>query len=166
MKSDKIKDFAKDLYLQYNEDGSKTYSNSEIAILVAKKMRKKCGESTIRLWAKKGDWNKLNEQIKQQSILKSKDEKFTTEEKIIESKSNDLAQTYKHSKQLEKMAFDVAFKAYQKGEITFKDAMMALKYATDTQFRINEIPDPERKLSLNISKEEVKKINDILENEF
>jgi len=167
----KIIDFAKELYLQYDADGNKKYSNQETANLVAKNMRIKCGESTIRLWAKKFDWNKLIEKIKQQSIVKAKDEKFTTEEKIIESKSDDLGETYKHATQLENIGFDTAFKIYKgknESEITFKDALQALKHATDIKFRINDIPDTDKgnDLKVLVSLDEAKEINKSLNDTF
>ena len=144
MKSDKIKDFAKDLYLQYDEDGTKSFSLREISTEILQKFNKKIHFSTIKNWRIKGEWDKLNEKIKQQSIEKAKDEKFTTEEQITESKSDDLAKTYKHASTLENIGFDTIFKTHSgtKTNLTVKDALTALKYATEIKMRINDIKDP------------------------
>jgi len=140
----KIIDFAKELYLQYDNEGNKVFSLRDIATKIIQKFDKKLTAQTVKNWADKKDWNKINAKIKQQSIIKAKDAKFTADEIVIEKESDKLAKTYKYAEQLENIGFDIATKSYSGQEhalISFDQSLRAIKLGTDIKMRIMEIPD-------------------------
>jgi len=174
MKTDKQKiiDYAKDLYLQYDSEGRKVFSLRDIVEKLLQEGYKKVTHQTIKRWSEKYDWNKLNEKVKQHSISKAEKEKLTTEEQIIEKESDKLAETYKNAESLEKVGFAVVFDAYKGKEnklISTKDALTAIKLGTDIKLRILSIPESEtiQNVKINmaeITDEELQVINDKLEN--
>lgn len=140
----KIINYAKSLYTQYNSEGKKLYSLRNISAKIQLKFSKKYHNTTILEWSKKYDWNKLNEKIKQQSIEKATEEKFTTEEKLIESESDKLAKDYKNAENLANVGYSVVIEAYKGKEcslISVRDALTAIKTGTDIKFRIMQIPE-------------------------
>lgn len=152
-KKDKITEYAKELYCQYNDDGTKAFSLRDIASEIERKFNKKLTYVTVKNWADKGDWNKTNEQIKQQSIEKAQDDKLSTEEQLIESRSDKLAKSYQNAEKLENVGYDVFFKAFDGKEhtlITIKDAISAIKLGTDIRFRIEDVPEAKQSISINL----------------
>ena len=145
---DKIKEFAKDLYTQYDNEGKKKYSFRDISTEIQQRFNKKIHYSTIQKWSKdpEQNWDGLNQKIKQHAIQKANDERFTAEEKIIDARSEDLAEVYKYAKLMNQIGTDVMSKTY-KGEphkhITFKEAIAAARTGANIIFRLNDIPDPE-----------------------
>lgn len=137
----KIVEYAKKLYLKYNDSGERLYSLHEIATKVQQKYNTKTNKTTIRNWSENYDWNKINEKIKIHSIAKAKDSKITSEERIIEAKSDDLAEIYKQSLNVFR-ASAVAFKkSFDANKLSAKDALQGLKMASEILLRINEIPE-------------------------
>ena len=140
----KIIDYAETLYCQYDDKGCKVYSLRDIEKKILLKHNKNTTHTTVREWAIKYDWDKTNAKIKQQSIAKAQDDNFTSKEQIIERESDKLANTYKNAEQLERVGFEILFKAY-KGEehplIPFDSALRALKLGSDIKFRVLEVPD-------------------------
>lgn len=145
-------EYAKWLYIMYNSEGKKLHSLRDIAEKIKQKFNKSVNYSTVLNWAKKYDWNKLNEKIKQQSIEKATEEKFTKEEQLIDAESDKLAKDYKNAENLANIGFSVALNAYKKKEahsqIDFRDAMAAIRLGTDIKFRIQDMPEskPESKI--------------------
>lgn len=150
MKKDKqqIIDFAKLLYLEYDNNGKRVYSLRDIVKEIKQKFSKDITNPTVLNWARKFGWNILNEKIKQQSIEKASIEKQTIEEQIIDAESDKLAKDYKNAENLANAAYNVIMTAYQAKSLTAKDAMAMFKYAMDIKFRINDMPEskPESKI--------------------
>ena len=149
---DKIIEYAKELYSQYDSEGKKVHSLRDIAKIMYQKHNKNVTYVTIRRWSKKYDWDKLNEKIKQQSIEKAKDEKFTSEEKIIEAESDKLAKDYKNAENLANVGFSIIAKAYKEEKehpvISVKDALTAIKLGTDIKFRISGINEEQENITI------------------
>ena len=142
----KIIDYAKELYTSYDADGSKLYSLREISTKIKQKFNKEYNYSTVGNWAKKFAWNKLNEKIKQQSISKAQNVKFTAEEQIIEKESDLLAEIYKYAEQGTKLGYREIFAILDKNQtpvtdVNIRDLISLIKLNTDIIFRINDIPE-------------------------
>ena len=141
----KIIDFAKDLYLQYDANGNKVYSLRDNSTKIQQKFNKKINYSTIKNWAEKYKWNATLEKTKQYGIEKATQENLTKEEQLIESKSNELAKNFKNAKTLSDIGYTIIFDAYKSKKehplISIKDALTAIKMGTDIQFRLMEIPE-------------------------
>jgi hypothetical protein len=144
------KERALQLYLERNEDATKKNSSDDIIVVLLNEGYKKVTRQTIWRWSKtpdkltKNTWDDLVSKIKQQSIVKANNDRFTSEEKIVDSKSDDLAETYIKAKQCSDVGFNIIFKAY-KGEehslISLRDAITLAKVGTDITFRVNEGPE-------------------------
>jgi len=163
----KIIDYAKSLYTQYNSEGKKLYSLRDIEQKITQKFHKTFTYRTVKNWAEKYDWNKLNEKIKQQSIEKAEEKKFTKEEQLIEKESDKLAKDYKNAETLANIGYKIVIEAYDGKEhslISVRDAMTAIKIGTDIKFRIMEIPEKSEDLKgIILSKKQIKNINDALD---
>lgn len=139
-----IIDFAQKLFLEYDSNGKKVNSSRAISAAIQQKFRKKVHDTTVLNWAKKFDWTGLNERIKQQSIEKATEEKFTKEEQLIEAESDKLAEDYKNAENLAKIGFAIAANAYKEQKhslIDFKEALAAIRLGTDIKFRIADMPE-------------------------
>lgn len=140
-----IKDFAKELYCKYDAEGRKVYSLRDIENEILHKFDKKFTFQTVKNWAKKHDWDKTNEKIKQQSIIKAQDDKFSTDEKIIEAESDSLAKDYHNANELSNAGFKIFLDAAKFDKehkvINIKDALTAIKLGTDIKFRIAGLPE-------------------------
>ena len=144
-------EYAKGLYLKYDSEGKKLHSLRKIAEMIQQKLNKSVNYSTVLNWSKKYEWNKLNEKIKQQSIEKATEEKFTKEEQLIDAESDKLAKDYKNAENLANIGFSIALNAYKDKThslIDFRDAMAAIRLGTDIKFRIQDMPEskPESKI--------------------
>lgn len=163
----KIIDYAKLLYMQYDSKGKKSYSLRDIEQKISQNFHKTFTYRTVKNWSEKYDWNKLNEKIKQQSIEKATEEKFTKEEQLIEKESDKLAKDYKNAEKLADIGYDVVIEAYDGKEcslISVRDAMTAIKTGTDIKFRIMEIPEKTENLKgIVLSKKQIKNINNALD---
>ena len=141
-----IQNYAEELYSEYDSEGKKIHSLREIIELIKQKFNKNYTHCTIRNWAAKFGWDESNAAIKQLSISKAVDEKFTTQEKIIETKSDEMAKDYKNAQQLANVGYKIVLDAYQGKEheiIKVRDAISAIKLGTDIKFRILDIPNPD-----------------------
>ena len=142
----KIIDYAKELYTSYNADGTKIYSLNNISAQIQQKFSKKIHSTTVLNWAKKYDWNKINEKIKQQSIQKAKEDKFSVDEKIVEKESDLLAEIYKYAEQGMKIGYREIFEIFKENgnpvsDTQIRDLMTLVKMNTEFIFRINDIPE-------------------------
>ena len=160
MKTEKQKkiDFAKALYLDYDSEGKKKHSLRDIEKQIRQKFDKPIHHQTIKNWAEKYKWNDLNAEIKQQSIQKAQDDKFTTEERLIEAKSDTTAKDYKNADNLANIGYNTVIAHFKndpegkKPNVMFRDAIAAIRLGTDIKFRISEIPDSEKKKTIQIIK--------------
>jgi len=162
----KIIDYAKSLYTQYDSEGKKPYSLRNIELKISQKFHKKFTYRTVKNWAEKYNWDKLNEKIKQQSIEKATEEKFTKEEQLIEKESDKLAKDYKNAETLANIGYKIVIEAYSGSEcalISVRDALSAIKTGTDIKFRIMEVPEKSGDLKgIILSKKQIKNINNAL----
>jgi len=151
---EKYLEFGKDLYTQYDTEGNKLYSLQEIADRLCEKFNKRFTRQTIFNWSKSNDWDGLNQKIKQHAISKANEaDKFSPDEKVIDARSDDLADVYKYGKLMASIGTDVLQKAYKAGkgdksvkknsEITVKEAIAAMRTGSNIVFRLNDVPDPE-----------------------
>jgi len=139
-----IIDFAQELYLKYDSEGKKVYSLRAIVGEIEQRFSKKLANPTILNWAKKYDWIGLNERIKQQSIEKATEEKFSKEEQLVEAESDKLAVDYKNAENLANVGFTIVMNAYKEEKhelIDFRDAISAIRLGTDIKFRIANMPE-------------------------
>lgn len=152
------------MYCEYDAECKKRFSLREISTAIAQKFNKKVNYSTVGNWAKKYDWDKVNEKIKQQSILKANNEKFSTQEKLIEAESDKLAIDYKNAETLANNGFAIMAEAYTNKKehpiISVKDALTAIRIGTDIKFRISGLPQSNetetKPFTLKINDKEIK----------
>lgn len=150
-----ILEFAKDLYTQYDGEGKKKYSFRAISAEIQQEFNKKVHYSTVAKWAKdpENNWDGINQKIKQHAIDKANGEgNFSPEEKVIDARSDDLADVYKYGKLMSQIGTDVLQRAYKsdvKGApkahsaISVKEAIAAMRTGSNIVFRLNDVPDPE-----------------------
>lgn len=134
MNKQKIKDFAKDLYLELDITGERKYSLREIAQKVEQKFNKHISFNSVRNWAEKDNWEKLLTEIKGLSVQKAKNEQFTKDEQIKEAKSNENAEIFKAWKYV----FGTQLKEYQErvkggrlSDIRSEELLSGMKKAFD-----------------------------------
>ncbi len=153
MKKEIIREFAKDLYTQFDNDGNKLYSLRDISAKIKDEFNRSVTHVTVGRWAKDDDWDEVNQKIKQHAIDKANQTgSFSPEEKIIDARSDDLAEVYKYGKLMAQIGTDVLQTAYKVGkgqggqkntEISVKEAISAMRTGANIVFRLNDIPDPE-----------------------
>jgi hypothetical protein len=97
---EKIIEFAKIQYLEVNADGFRINTWNDISKSIQKKFKQKINYSTIAKWSKKYDWESLFEKLKMAGIEKGKEQLQEKENKIIDEKSQTIADIYKSNKQL------------------------------------------------------------------
>lgn len=147
MKKNIIREFAKDLYTQFNDKGEKLFSLRDISAKIKDEFNRSVTHVTVGRWAKDDDWDGINQKIKQHAIDKANQTgNFSPEEKIIDARSEDLAEVYRYGKLMNQIGTDVMNRTY-KGEphkhITFKEAIIAARTGANIVFRLNDVPDPE-----------------------
>lgn len=106
MKSTKenIVEFAKNLYLEVDEEGKKKNTLRLISTEIKQKFHKSVDFSTIALWSKKYDWEGIFEKIKMSGIEKAKADNQQKENQLIDEKSQTIADIYKSNKQINSLA--------------------------------------------------------------
>jgi hypothetical protein len=99
MKSTKTEliDFAKDLYLQVDENGKRIQTWVSISNVIQETFKKKIHYSTIAKWAVKYGWEKTFNQIKMVGIEKAKLSSQEKENKIVDAKSDIIARIYSYN---------------------------------------------------------------------
>jgi hypothetical protein len=100
-KKQKALDYARNLYVQVNENGLKKYTLQEISKKLHRDIKFEADYSTISKWAKRYLWEDTFIKLKQAGIEKAKGD---IDNKIIDEKANTIADIYKSNKQLEKIA--------------------------------------------------------------
>lgn len=94
-KKNRMKDYAKELYLMVAEDGSHFYSLQDIADRVTQELNESVTKTAIFHWAEKGNWQILYTKIKQYGIEKAEAERLGKEEQIKEKESDKVADIFK-----------------------------------------------------------------------
>jgi hypothetical protein len=94
-KKSKAIEAARILYCEVNEAGQKKYTLQEIAKIVGTKCKYATTLSTISRWAIKFDWEDTFIKLKQAGIEKAKGD---IDNKIIDEKSDIIAEIYKNNK--------------------------------------------------------------------
>lgn len=100
----KIKDYAKNLYLTVNEEGNKLHTYDAIAKLVQKKYKIAINLVTIQRWCKKEDWDGTFIKLKQAGLEKGKEQLQEKENKLIDEKSQTIADIYKSNKTIQRLS--------------------------------------------------------------
>jgi hypothetical protein len=103
-KKEKIRNFAKDLYLKVDENGSKLHTWDYISKEILKKFKLEIHFTTIQKWSKKEDWSGTFEKIKMAGIEKGKEQLQEKENKLIDEKSQIIADIYKSNKTIQKLS--------------------------------------------------------------
>ena len=150
--------YAEELYCSYNADGTRSFTLREISKALEKKFKKSTHYSTVKSWADKFEWDKLNARIKQQSIEKAKklpEQKFTVSEQLVEVESDKLAKDYKNAENMANIGYNVINKTYagtKNPHINIKDAISLVKLGSEIKFRIQGLPEPdEKQINVNIN---------------
>jgi len=102
-KKEKIKDFAKDLFLQVDAEGNKIHTWDTISKAIQKRFKEDIHYSTIAKWGAKYDWNNTFEKIKMAGIERGKEQLQEKENKVINEKANAIADIYKSNKNIQKL---------------------------------------------------------------
>lgn len=102
-KKQKIKDYAKDLFLQVDENGSKVHTWDTISKAVLKRFKLEIHFTTIQKWSKKEDWAATYEKIKMAGIELGKEQLQEKESKLIDEKAQTIADIYKSNKTIQKL---------------------------------------------------------------
>jgi len=146
----KIREYAKDLFLQVDENGSKKYSLREICTKIAQKHKKDIAPNTIRNWSEAEHWISIYEKSKQAGIEQSKIEADKKENALIDAKANDIAEIYKRKKEQAELAAK-HIKAKLTGQklngeeldlsgVPFRDLLTLQKDAEQTILNLNDKP--------------------------
>jgi hypothetical protein len=98
---EKIKEFARDLFLQVNEVGSKKYTLHDIAKQLQQKRKYSINVSNLSRWSKKYDWEGLFIKLKQAGIEQAKSD---IENKVIDEKAQTIADIYKSNKSIQNLS--------------------------------------------------------------
>lgn len=75
--SREVRNYARDLYLQVDTDGSVKYNTRQIAEAIKEKFGRACKQltkETVRLWVKKEGWDNLLKKIYSEALEKAKEE--------------------------------------------------------------------------------------------
>lgn len=99
-----IIEYAKNLYLTYDDKGNRKYSLREIEKEITQKLHKKISFKTIKNYADKYGWEKLLQQGKNIGTQKAITEKMEKEETIKEAISNDVAERRKDKTSILKLS--------------------------------------------------------------
>jgi organic radical activating enzyme len=103
-KKNDIIEYAKSLYIEVNEDGNRINTFQEISNKVQKKFKISKTYSTIAKWVVKYDWENTFIKLKQAGIEKGKEQLQEKENKLIDEKSQVIADIYKSNKQIHGLA--------------------------------------------------------------
>ena len=122
---EEIHEFAKNLFLEFSEDGSRKYSYRQISTAIEQAFNEKVNYTTVRNWSDKDRWEVLRQEAINRGIEKVVSESMEKEETIREAKSRESADIYKIHKAKHDTTGYLIFKVYEyyaqklkKGEIT------------------------------------------------
>lgn len=101
---EKIRNFSKDLFLKVDSNGSKVHTWDSISKEILKKFKLEIHFTTIQKWSKKEDWSETYIKLKQAGIEKGKEQYQEKENKLIDEKSQVIADIYKSNKQIHGLA--------------------------------------------------------------
>jgi organic radical activating enzyme len=103
-KKDKIKDFAKSLFLEVNAEGNKIHTWDSISKAVLKRFKLEIHFTTIQKWSKKYDWASTYEKLKMAGIERGQEQLQEKENKLIDEKAQTIADIYKSNKTIQRIA--------------------------------------------------------------
>lgn len=95
--SQKVVDYAKELWLEFDHNGEHRYKSSEIAKKIGTKFKKKITTKTIANWAREHEWQKLFEVAKQEGIKTAIVEYQSERQELIKEKSLKFAGLYRRA---------------------------------------------------------------------
>jgi hypothetical protein len=117
----KIRDFAKDLFLQVDADGNKVNTWDSISKCILKKFKLEIHFTTIQKWSKAEDWNNTYEKIKMAGIESAKSELQVKENKLIDEKAQVIADIYKSNKSIQNLSKQTIISRLLGKQVTDKD---------------------------------------------
>lgn len=157
-KYDEIIEKCKDLYLTPSAKGN-YMAREKIARKLCEVFDITMTKKMVEFWASKFDWDKLREKSKMMEVAKSRSELMTQEENLINTVHQQIAEMYKQSDQLSKIAASIIAEAYKTGNLTPTNAIRLLKDCTDTKMRLLGIEDHLKVNVVDTRLEELKKMN-------
>jgi hypothetical protein len=92
---EKLKSYARELYLELDTEGQRVFSFAEISAKLRDKFGNTVSDDTIRNWSQFDKWETLLQIAKNVGIEKALKEKETREEAIKEKKADEIAEIYK-----------------------------------------------------------------------
>ena len=101
---DTIIEYARDLFLEVDDNGKKKHTFEFISESIQKKFKKAAHYSTIAKWSVRYDWGLLFEKIKMAGIERATQTPQQRENSIIDEKSQVIADIYKSNKQLQSIS--------------------------------------------------------------
>lgn len=100
----KILEFALNLYLEVDAEGRRKNTWDYISKQILKKFKVEIHFTTIQKWSKRNDWESIFEKIKMAGIEKGREQLQEKQNKIIDEKSQVIADVYKSNKQIQGIA--------------------------------------------------------------
>jgi hypothetical protein len=102
-KKRKIRDYAKDLFLQVDDEGNRVNTFMKISTAIQKKFKIDINYSTIAKWSTNENWAATFEKIKMAGIELGKEQLQEKESKLIDEKAQTIADIYKSNKTIQKL---------------------------------------------------------------
>jgi hypothetical protein len=120
-KKEKIKEYAKSLFLEVNAEGKKINTWEAISKNILKKFKLEIHFTTIQKWSKRYDWEITFEKLKMAGIERGKEQLQQKENQIIDEKANTIADIYQANKRLQKLAQQTILAQMTGQKLTDKD---------------------------------------------
>lgn len=138
-KKENIIEYAKSLYCEVDGEGSRLNTFQEISKKVQKKFKIVKTYSTIAKWAAKYDWEGTFIKLKQAGIEKGKEQLQEKENKLIDEKSQAIANIYITNKQIHNLAKNTLLARLTGQELKDKDGnVIETKVGTSEIIRLME----------------------------
>ena len=144
-----IIDYARELFLEMDNTGTKTPTFDIISTKLRQKFGVEFHRSTIQKWAKKHDWYNITSEIKEKAFDKATKKNKIEINSIIERKAEILAEDYANAERLERGGYEIMFTFLEDKEdaepnqyFEVKDALAAIESGLKNKYRIMEVKDP------------------------
>jgi L-2-hydroxyglutarate oxidase LhgO len=148
---DKLKAYAKRLYLKVDNNGKQINSTYKIAKKIHQKFGKKLAAQTISNWAKDHDWNKTFTKAKQHGIEKAKTKSKEVEQKILEKESDDIAKIYKANLDLFNFSIEALKGLHAEGKIYPALYARIMESSKTTLLNLNDKPQDHKEETIKVS---------------
>lgn len=163
MKQDKqkIKDYARNLFLEVDGEGKQIYSTRKIAEKIQQKFSKTIHSTTVLNWAKKGEWEKLFIKSKVQGVQKANESIDKQETKLLDKKSDEIANIIKQCRWIKDTMFNkIVSDMKNDKELNENTIVQLLKYSTDIILNINDMPQNETVVNVDLTVNDIKLLDE------